>query len=69
MHDSDNKDYFFFIIVMIEDIGWFWSRSPSVASALPGGRAVTAKYDGSEDVSVYLMATHTTARCGPPGYF
>lgn len=61
LHDSDNKDYFFFIIVMIEDIGWFWSRSPSVASALPGGRAVTAKYDGTEDVSVYLMATHTTA--------
>lgn len=61
LHDSDNKDYFFFIIVMIEDIGWFWSRSPSVASALPGGRAVTAKYDGSKDVSVYLMATHTTA--------
>lgn len=61
LHDSDNKDYFFFIIVMIEDIGWFWSRSPSVASAIPGGRAVTAKYDGSQDVSVYLMATHTTA--------
>lgn len=61
LHDSDNKDYFFFIIVMIEDIGWFWTRNPSVASALPGGRAVTAKYDGSEDVSVYLMATHTTA--------
>ena len=22
---------------MIEDIGWFWTRNPSVASALPGG--------------------------------
>lgn len=69
LHDSDNKDYFFFIIVMIEDIGWFWSRSPSVASALPGGRAVTAKYDGSEDVSVYLMATHTTAGAVLPDDF
>lgn len=69
LHDSDNKDYFFFIIVMIEDIGWFWSRSPSVASALPGGRAVTAKYDGSEDVSVYLMATHTTAGAVLPDTF
>ena len=61
LHDSDNKDYFFFIIVMIEDIGWFWTRNPSVASAIPGGSSVTAKYDGSEDVSVYLMATHTAA--------
>ena len=69
LHDSDNKDYFFFIIVMIEDIGWFWSRSPSVASALPGGRAVTARYDGSEDVSVYLMATHTTAGAVLPDDF
>ena len=69
LHDSDNKDYFFFIIVMIEDIGWFWSRSPSVASALPGGRAVTAKYDGSKDVSVYLMATHTTAGAVLPDTF
>lgn len=69
LHDSDNKDYFFFIIVMIEDIGWFWSRSPSVASALPGGRAVTAKYDGTEDVSVYLMATHTTAGAVLPDTF
>lgn len=69
LHDSDNKDYFFFIIVMIEDIGWFWTRSPSVASALPGGRAVTAKYDGSKDVSVYLMATHTTAGAVLPDDF
>ena len=61
LHDSNNKDYYFFVIVMVEDIGWFWTRNPSVASALPGGRAVTAKYDGSKDVSVYLMATHTTA--------
>lgn len=61
LHDSDNKEYYFFVIVMVEDIGWFWTRNPSVASALPGGRAVTAKYDGSQDVSVYLMATHTTA--------
>ena len=69
LHDSDNKDYFFFIIVMIEDIGWFWTRNPSVASALPGGRAVTAKYDGSKDVSVYLMATHTTAGAVLPDDF
>ena len=55
------NNYSFFANLTIEDIGWFWTRNPSVASALPGGRAVTAKYDGSEDVSVYLMATHTTA--------
>lgn len=55
------NNYSFFANLTIEDIGWFWSRNPSVASALPGGRAVTAKYDGSQDVSVYLMATHTTA--------
>ena len=55
------NNYSFFANLTIEDIGWFWTRSPSVASALPGGRAVTAKYDGSQDVSVYLMATHTTA--------
>ena len=69
LHDSDNKEYYFFVIVMVEDIGWFWSRSPSVASALPGGRAVTAKYDGSQDVSVYLMATHTTAGAVLPDDF
>lgn len=69
LHDSDNKDYYFFVIVMVEDIGWFWTRNPSVASALPGGRAVTAKYDGSEDVSVYLMATHTTAGAVLPDTF
>lgn len=61
LDDSKGSYYSFFAELMIEDIGWFWTRSPSVASALPGGRAVTAKYDGSEDVSVYLMATHTTA--------
>ncbi len=61
MDDSNNKDYYFFVIVMVEDIGWFWTRNPSVASALPGGSSVTAKYDGSKDVSVYLTATHTTA--------
>lgn len=61
LHDSNNKDYYFFVIVMVEDIGWFWTRNPSVASALPGGSSVTAKYDGSKDVSVYLTATHTTA--------
>lgn len=55
------NNYSFFANLTIEDIGWFWTRNPSVASALPGGRAVTAKYDGSQDVSVYLMATHTTA--------
>lgn len=55
------NNYSFFANLTIEDIGWFWTRNPSVASALPGGRAVTAKYDSSEDVSVYLMATHTTA--------
>ncbi|MFR4068355.1 MAG: S-layer homology domain-containing protein [Oscillospiraceae bacterium] len=55
------NNYSFFANLTIEDIGWFWSRNPSVASAIPGGRAVTAKYDGSQDVSVYLMATHTTA--------
>lgn len=55
------NNYSFFANLTIEDIGWFWTLSPSVASALPGGRAVTAKYDGSKDVSVYLMATHTTA--------
>ena len=58
-----------FANLTIEDIGWFWSRSPSVASALPGGRAVTAKYDGSKDVSVYLMATHTTAGAVLPDTF
>ncbi len=61
LHDSSDKDYYFFVIVMVEDIGWFWTRNPSVASAIPGGSSVTAKYDGSKDVSVYLMATHTTA--------
>lgn len=61
LHDSNNKDYYFFVIVMVEDIGWFWTRNPSVASAIPGGSSVTAKYDGSKDVSVYLTATHTTA--------
>ena len=55
------NNYSFFANLTIEDIGWVWTRNPSVASALPGGRAVTAKYDGSKDVSVYLMATHTTA--------
>lgn len=55
------NNYSFFANLTIEDIGWFWTRNPSVASALPGCRAVTAKYDGSQDVSVYLMATHTTA--------
>lgn len=61
LHDSNNKDYYFFVIVMVEDIGWFWTRNPSVASAIPGGSSVTAKYDGSKDVSVYLTATHTAA--------
>ena len=61
LHDSSDKDYYFFVIVMVEDIGWFWTRNPSVASAIPGGSSVTAKYDGSKDVSVYLTATHTTA--------
>lgn len=56
---TDN--YSFFANLTIEDIGWFWTRNPSVASAIPGGSSVTAKYDGSKDVSVYLMATHTTA--------
>lgn len=63
------NNYSFFANLTIEDIGWFWSRSPSVASALPGGRAVTAKYDGSKDVSVYLMATHTTAGAVLPDTF
>lgn len=63
------NNYSFFANLTIEDIGWFWSRSPSVASALPGGRAVTAKYDGSEDVNVYLMATHTTAGAVLPDTF
>lgn len=63
------NNYSFFANLTIEDIGWFWSRSPSVASALPGGRAVTAKYDGSQDVSVYLMATHTTAGAVLPDDF
>lgn len=31
------NNYSFFANLTIEDIGWFWSRSPSVASALPGG--------------------------------
>lgn len=61
LHDSNNKDYYFFVIVMVEDVGWFWTRNPSVASAIPGGSSVTAKYDGNGDVSVYLMATHTAA--------
>ena len=61
LHDSNDKDYYFFVIVMVEDVGWFWTRNPSVASAIPGGSSVTAKYDGSKDVSVYLTATHTTA--------
>ena len=55
------NNYSFFANLMIEDIGWFWTRNPSVASAIPGGSSVTAKYDGSEDVSVYLMATHMAA--------
>lgn len=55
------NNYSFFANLTIEDIGWFWTRNPSVASAIPGGSSVTAKYDGSKDVSVYLMATHTTA--------
>ena len=63
------NNYSFFANLTIEDIGWFWSRNPSVASAIPGGRAVTAKYDGSEDVSVYLMATHTTAGAVLPDTF
>ena len=63
------NNYSFFANLTIEDIGWFWTRSPSVASALPGGRAVTAKYDGSKDVSVYLMATHTTAGAVLPDDF
>lgn len=63
------NNYSFFANLTIEDIGWFWTRNPSVASALPGGRAVTAKYDGSEDVSVYLMATHTTAGAVLPDDF
>lgn len=63
------NNYSFFANLTIEDIGWFWSRSPSVASALPGGRAVTAKYDGSQDVSVYIMATHTTAGAVLPDDF
>lgn len=63
------NNYSFFANLTIEDIGWFWTRNPSVASALPGGRAVTAKYDGSEDVSVYLMATHTTAGAVLPDTF
>ena len=69
LDDSKGSYYSFFADLMIEDIGWFWSRSPSVASALPGGRAVTAKYDGTEDVSVYLMATHTTAGAVLPDDF
>lgn len=63
------NNYSFFANLTIEDIGWFWTRNPSVASALPGGRAVTAKYDGSQDVSVYLMATHTTAGAVLPDDF
>ena len=63
------NNYSFFANLTIEDIGWFWTRNPSVASALPGGRAVTAKYDGTEDVSVYLMATHTTAGAVLPDTF
>lgn len=69
LHDSSDKDYYFFVIVMVEDIGWFWTRNPSVASAIPGGSSVTAKYDGSKDVSVYLTATHTTAGAVLPDDF
>ena len=69
LHDSSDKNYYFFVIVMVEDIGWFWTRNPSVASAIPGGSSVTAKYDGSKDVSVYLTATHTTAGAVLPDDF
>lgn len=61
LHDKAGNDYYIFVIVMIEDVGWFWARNPSVASAAAGGRHITAKYDGTEDVSVYISATHTTA--------
>ena len=61
LDDSKGSYYSFFAELMIEDIGWFWTRNPSVASAIPGGSSVTAKYDGSKDVSVYLTATHTAA--------
>lgn len=63
------NNYSFFANLTIEDIGWFWTRNPSVASAIPGGSSVTAKYDGSKDVSVYLMATHTTAGAVLPDTF
>ena len=69
LHDSNNKDYYFFVIVMVEDVGWFWTRNPSVASAIPGGSSVTAKYNGSENVSVYLTATHTAAGAVLPDDF
>lgn len=65
LHDEEGKDYFIFVIVMIEDVGWFWARNPSVASAAApsakGSRHITAYYDGTNDVSVYISATHTTA--------
>ena len=62
MTNADNSvHYHIFVIVMIEDIGWFWARNPSVASAAAGGRHITAYYDGTNDVSVYISATHTTA--------
>ena len=69
LDDSKGSYYSFFAELMIEDIGWFWTRNPSVASAIPGGSSVTAKYDGSKDVSVYLTATHTTAGAVLPDDF
>ena len=59
--DDGTNYYSFFANLMIEDVGWFWTRNPSIASAIPGGSSVTAKYDGNEDVSVYLTATHMAA--------
>lgn len=60
--DDGNGNYFlFFANLTIEDIGWFWTRNPSIASAIPGGSSVTAQYNGREDVSVYLTATHMAA--------
>ena len=61
--------YFAFAGLMMEDFGWFWTRNPSVDSALPGGRTVSAQYDGSKDVSVYLTATHTTAGARMPAEY
>ena len=69
LHDADGNDYYIFVIVMIEDVGWFWARNPSVASAAAGGRHITAYYDGTKDVSVYISATHTTAGFAVPDDF